>query len=156
MELPNSNCHGVLHPRYTSPLETLLASPPGGPEGKYYWAPGYGGDVIGGGELVLVSACLTVSPLITGGQEHTHITKTEKCVASNDITNETYSNITKINISSNDIILMICPALRRLQRGEVLDLMIQMKSLNCFMDDTNDTLNEFTEGMMCGACLATW
>jgi hypothetical protein len=25
-----------------------------------------------GGELVLVSACLTVSPLITGGQAHTH------------------------------------------------------------------------------------
>jgi hypothetical protein len=25
-----------------------------------------------------------------------------------------------------------------------MDLMIQMKSLNCFMDDTNDTLNEFT------------
>jgi hypothetical protein len=23
-------------------------------------------------------------------------------------------------------------------------LMIQMKSLNCFMDDTNDALNEFT------------
>ena len=37
-----------------------------------------------------------------------------------------------------------CPALRRLRRGEVMDLMIQMKSLNCFMDDTNDTLNEFT------------
>jgi hypothetical protein len=69
--LPNSNCHGVLHPRYTRPLETLLASPPGGPEGKYYWAPGYGGDVIGG-QLVLVSACLTANPLITGGQEHTH------------------------------------------------------------------------------------
>jgi hypothetical protein len=25
-----------------------------------------------GGELVLVSACLTVTPPITGGQEHTH------------------------------------------------------------------------------------
>ncbi len=37
-----------------------------------------------------------------------------------------------------------CPALRRLRRGEVMDLMIQMNSLNCFMDDTNDTLNEFT------------
>jgi hypothetical protein len=37
-----------------------------------------------------------------------------------------------------------CPALWRLQQGEVMDLMIQMKSLNCFMDDTNDTLNEFT------------
>jgi hypothetical protein len=37
-----------------------------------------------------------------------------------------------------------CPALRRLRRGEVMDLMILMKSLNCFMDDTNDTLNEFT------------
>ncbi len=37
-----------------------------------------------------------------------------------------------------------CPALRQLWRGEVMDLMIQMKSLNCFMDDTNDTLNEFT------------
>ncbi len=37
-----------------------------------------------------------------------------------------------------------CPALRRLRRGEVMDLTIQMKSLNCFMDDTNDTLNEFT------------
>ncbi len=37
-----------------------------------------------------------------------------------------------------------CPALRRLRQGEVMDLMIQMKSLNCFMDDTNDTLNEFT------------
>ncbi len=24
-----------------------------------------------------------------------------------------------------------------------MDLMIQMKSLNCFMDDANDTLNEF-------------
>ena len=32
-----------------------------------------------------------------------------------------------------------CPALRQLWRGEVMDLMIQMKSLNCFMDDTNDT-----------------
>jgi hypothetical protein len=29
-------------------------------------------------------------------------------------------------------------------RSEVMDLMIQMKSLNCFMDDTNYTLNEFT------------
>jgi hypothetical protein len=28
-----------------------------------------------GGELVLVSACLTVSPLITGGQAHTHTCK---------------------------------------------------------------------------------
>jgi hypothetical protein len=37
-----------------------------------------------------------------------------------------------------------CPALRRLRRGEVMDLMIQMKSLNCFVYDTNDTLNEFT------------
>ncbi len=37
-----------------------------------------------------------------------------------------------------------CPALRRLRRGEVMDLMIQMKSLNLFMDDTNDTLNEVT------------
>ncbi len=37
-----------------------------------------------------------------------------------------------------------CPALRGLRRGEVMDLMIQMKSLNCFMDDTNDKLNEFT------------
>ncbi len=55
-----------------SPFETDLASPPGGPERKYYRATGYGGDVIGGGELVLVSACLTVSPLITGGQAHTH------------------------------------------------------------------------------------
>ncbi len=36
------------------------------------------------------------------------------------------------------------PALRPLRWGEVMDLMIQMKSLNCFMDDTNDTLNEFT------------
>jgi hypothetical protein len=31
-----------------SPLETDLASPPGGPERKYYRATGYGGDVIGG------------------------------------------------------------------------------------------------------------
>jgi hypothetical protein len=37
-----------------------------------------------------------------------------------------------------------CPALWRLRRGEVMDLMIQMKSLSCFMDDTNDTLHEFT------------
>ncbi len=37
-----------------------------------------------------------------------------------------------------------CPALRRLRRGEAMDLMIQMRSLNCFMDDTNDTLNEVT------------
>jgi hypothetical protein len=37
-----------------------------------------------------------------------------------------------------------CPALRQLRRGEVMDLMIQMKSLNCFMIDTNDTLNEST------------
>ncbi len=37
-----------------------------------------------------------------------------------------------------------CPALWRLLWGEVMDLMIQMKSLNCFMDDTNDTLIEFT------------
>ncbi len=37
-----------------------------------------------------------------------------------------------------------CPALQQLQRGEVMDLMIQMKSLNCFMDDTKNTLNEFT------------
>ncbi len=37
-----------------------------------------------------------------------------------------------------------CPALWQLQQGEVMDLMIQMKSLNCFMDDTNDTLNEVT------------
>ncbi len=35
-----------------------------------------------------------------------------------------------------------CPAFWRLHWGEVMDLMIQMKSLNCFMDDTNDTLNE--------------
>ncbi len=26
-----------------------------------------------GGELVLVNACLTVSPLLTGGQAHTHV-----------------------------------------------------------------------------------
>ncbi len=25
-----------------------------------------------------------------------------------------------------------------------MDLMIQMKSLDCYMDDTNDTSNEFT------------
>jgi hypothetical protein len=31
-----------------------------------------------GGELVLVSACLTVTPLITGGQEHTHTLNTFK------------------------------------------------------------------------------
>ncbi len=37
-----------------------------------------------------------------------------------------------------------CPVLRQLRQGEVMDLMIQMKSLNCFMDDTNDTLNGFT------------
>ncbi len=37
-----------------------------------------------------------------------------------------------------------CTALRQLRRGEVMDLMIQMKSLNCFMDDTNDTFNKFT------------
>ena len=37
-----------------------------------------------------------------------------------------------------------CPALRQLRQGEVMDLMIQMNSLNLFMDDTNDTLNEFT------------
>jgi hypothetical protein len=43
----------VLHPRYMSPLETNLASPPGGPEQKYYRATGYGGDVIGGA----ASAC---------------------------------------------------------------------------------------------------
>ncbi len=39
---------------------------------------------------------------------------------------------------------LLSPALRQLRRGEVMDLMIQMKSLNYFMDDTNDTLNEFT------------
>ncbi len=52
-----------------------------------------------------------------------------------------------------------------LYQHEVMDLMIQMKSLNCFMDDTNDTLNEFTmplifdemiTGDVCGVCLATW
>jgi hypothetical protein len=31
-----------------------------------------------GGELVLVSACLTVTPPITGGQEHTHTAPQEE------------------------------------------------------------------------------
>ncbi len=57
-----------------SPLETDLASPPEGPERKYYRATGYGGDVIGE-QLVLVSACLTANPLITKGQAHTHTTE---------------------------------------------------------------------------------
>jgi hypothetical protein len=32
-----------------------------------------------GGELVRVSACLTVSPLITGGQAHTHTIEEQFC-----------------------------------------------------------------------------
>ncbi len=32
-----------------------------------------------GGELVLVSTCLTVTPLITGGQEHTHYPQASNC-----------------------------------------------------------------------------
>ncbi len=32
-----------------------------------------------GGELVLVSPCLTVTPPITGGQEHTHIVVLWEC-----------------------------------------------------------------------------
>ncbi len=71
--MPTSNCHGVLHLRYTSPLETLLASSPGGPEGKYYWAPGYGGDVIGGGGT---SACQrminSIPPHNRRTRTHTH------------------------------------------------------------------------------------
>ncbi len=35
-----------------SPLETNLASPPGGSERKYYWATGYEGDVIGGAAVL--------------------------------------------------------------------------------------------------------
>ncbi len=40
-----------------------------------------------GGELVFVSACLTVSPLITGGQAHTH-THTHKEVWGKSYTTE--------------------------------------------------------------------
>ncbi len=72
MELPNSSCHGVLHPRYTSPLETPLASPLRGVQrGNTTGLQGMEGTSLGGG-LVLVSACLTVSPPITGEQAHTH------------------------------------------------------------------------------------
>ncbi len=72
MELPNSNCHGVLQPRYTSPLETSLSSPLRGVQrGSTTGLQGMEGMSLGG-ELVLVSACLTVSPPIIGGQAHTH------------------------------------------------------------------------------------
>ncbi len=53
-------------------LEPPLASPPGGPEEKYYWALGYGRDVNGMGTrdwyLMHYSG-----PSVTGGQKHTHI-----------------------------------------------------------------------------------
>jgi hypothetical protein len=72
MDLPNSNCHRVLQPRYTSPLETLLASPLKGVQrGSTTGLQGMEGTSWGG-ELVLVSACLAVSPPIMGGQAHTH------------------------------------------------------------------------------------
>ncbi len=73
MELPISNCHGVLHPRYKSLLETHLARPlRGAQRGSTTGLQGMEGTLLGG-KLVLVSACLTVSPLITGGQAHTPI-----------------------------------------------------------------------------------
>jgi hypothetical protein len=54
-----------------SPLETALAIPQGVQRGSITGLQGIKGTSLGG-ELVLVSACLTVSPLITGGQAHTH------------------------------------------------------------------------------------
>ncbi len=46
---PRTKIHGLVPElRYTDKLETLLASPPGGPEGVVLQAPGYGGDVIEG------------------------------------------------------------------------------------------------------------
>ncbi len=55
------------------PLETALASPPsqGVQSGSTTGLQGMEGMSLGG-ELVLVSACLTVTPLITDGPEHTH------------------------------------------------------------------------------------
>ena len=62
-----------------SPLETALASPPiqGVQSGSTTGLQGMEGMSLGG-ELVLVSACLTVTPLITDGPEtHTHNTNFE-------------------------------------------------------------------------------
>ncbi len=71
--MPNSNCHGVLQPRYMSPLETPLASPLRGVQrGSTTGLQGMERMSLGG-ELVLVSACLTVSPPITRGQAHTQL-----------------------------------------------------------------------------------
>jgi hypothetical protein len=52
-------------------IRNRSSKPPGGPERKSYRATGYGGDAMGG-QLVLVSTCLTANPLITKGQAHTH------------------------------------------------------------------------------------
>ncbi len=73
--MPKKQLPRVLHPRYTSPLETALASPPsqGVQRGSTTGLQGMEGMSLGG-ELVLVSACLTVTPLITDGPEtHTHV-----------------------------------------------------------------------------------
>jgi hypothetical protein len=56
-----------------SPLETPLASPQGGSGGVVLLGSRVWRRMSFGGELVLVSACLTVTPPITGGQEHTHL-----------------------------------------------------------------------------------
>jgi hypothetical protein len=71
------HCHGVQHPNDTSPLETLLASPLRGVQrGSITGLQGMEGTSLGGG-LVFVSACLTVSPLITREQAHTQIAAQE-------------------------------------------------------------------------------
>jgi hypothetical protein len=55
----------------TGLLEPSLASPPGGPEEKYYWALGYGRDVNGLGTRDWYLMHYS-NPSVTGGQKHTH------------------------------------------------------------------------------------
>jgi hypothetical protein len=43
--------------------------PPRESGGVVLQAPGYGGDVIGGGSLAIGITRLTVTPLVTGGQD---------------------------------------------------------------------------------------
>ncbi len=74
MEQPPSCGHGVLHPRYYESIGTRSSKPPRGSRvvvlpGSRVWRRCHWG-----GELVLVSACFTVTPLITEGQAHTHTT----------------------------------------------------------------------------------
>ncbi len=68
----------------TSTLEPSLASPPGGPEEKYYCALGYGKDVNGMGTRDWYLMHYSSSSL-TGGQKHTHTIQStaDKCNATN-------------------------------------------------------------------------